>query len=165
MATYLLRNSLNPSKVVGCTISLRQLTNKGEKGEPVWVIEVRTVEPHKDGGEIPPAYVHYNNSINFDEAVKEATEIISRQIDWSPLDDDIKAPFIYSISPSQNETVDIGSGITFILKDSLPTIGIDPDSIQVTVNGLDVTDKLRISGTPSEYKVVWNPSIRVQDTY
>lgn len=165
MATYLLRNSLNPSKVVGCTISLRQLTNKGEKGEPVWLLELRTVEPHKDGGDIPPAYVHYTDSINLDEAIKEATEIISRQVDWTPLETDSQAPFIYSISPASGENASINSGITFILKDAFPTIGIDVDSIEVDINGFDITNDLKISGTPSEYKVVWNPSIRVTEEY
>jgi hypothetical protein len=166
MADYLLRNSLNPSKVIRCTITFRQLVNKGEDGELVWLVEINTPEPHKDGGSIPPVYIHYTSSQNLDAAIKEATEDIAKQVDWSPLREDLRPPFVFYNSPSEpNEVVDLFSNVVVDIKDILPAAGIDPDSIKMTVNGMDVSDELQITGDPYQYRVIWDTSIRVRDYY
>ena len=165
MATYLLRNTLNPSKVVSCTITFRQLTNKGDNGEPIWVVEIRTLEPHKNGGDILPVYINYTSSDNLDLAIKEATNEISKQIDWSPLDEDTRAPYISSISPEIGDVVNINSNLTLNLKELLPSDGIDLSSISININGIDVTNELNISGTPYEYSITWNPPQRILDYY
>lgn len=166
MADYLLRNSLNPNKVVKCTITFRQIVNKGEEGEPVWLIEIGTVEPHKDGGSISPVFVHYHSSQNIDEAIKEATETIAAQVDWETLLDDKRPPFVSYNSPiDEDQSVDIYSNIVIDITDLVPTAGIDIDSIEMTVNGFDVTNELTVSGDPFEYRVIWKPFLRILDYY
>jgi len=164
MTDYLLRNSLNPGKVVSCTITFRQLINKGEEGEPVWLVEIGTIEPHKDGGEIPPEYIHYTSALNLDAAVREATENIAEQVDWSPLSEDLRPPFVAYSSPT-SDIVDIYSDVVVDIKEVLPAAGIDLDSIEVTINDMDVSDELVISGDPYQYRVIWEPKIRVLDYY
>ena len=165
MTDFLLRNSLNPYKVVNCTITFRKITNKGEEGEPVWLVQIGTTEPHKDGGEIPPAFIHYTSSINLDEAIRAATNSIAAQVDWGTLLDDLRAPYVTTSTPTQGEEVSIYSNLTLVIKDVLPAAGIDPNSIEVSVNGFDVTSEIEVSGDPYEYIVKWKPFLRVLDTY
>ena len=165
MAIYFLRNSLNTDKVVSCTITLRQIINKGEDGEPVWLIEVATKEPHKDGtGDILPEYIHYTSDTNLDTAIRETTEIIAAQVDWEVTATDFRAPYVTYHEPYQG-TAGIYSGVFVSIKDILPTAGIDMDSIEVTINGIDVTEELEIKGDPYEYNIRWWPKIRVLDYY
>lgn len=165
MAEFLLRNSLNPNKVVQCTISFRQLINKGEEGEPVWMVEIGTLEPHKDGGSIPPVFIHYTTSMNLDEAIRDATEEIAAKVDWAPITDDLRPPFVIYTEPASSEIADIYSNVVVDIQDLFPAAGIDIDSITMTVNGFDVTSELDIEGDPYQYRVIWSPSIRVLDTY
>ena len=164
MAEYLLRNTLSPSKVVSCSVSFRQLINKGEDGESVWLIEIRTVEPHKDGGSIPPEFIHYSNTMNLDEAIREATEKIASKINWLPLTEDVRAPFVFNYEPKSN-VVDIYSKVLVDMKDILPAAGIDPNSIEVIVNGIDVTNDIELIGHPYEYRILWQPRERILDYY
>lgn len=166
MAEYLLRNTLNPGKVVKCTITFRQLTPKGEEGEPIWLVEINTAESHKDGGDIPPVYIHYTSLDNLDEEIKKATEEIAKQIDWLPMDTDGRGPFVSYSSPTEGDTsVSIYSNVVIDIKDIIPSAGIDSSSIEVTVNGTDVTSEIELTGDPYEYRVIWKPFKRVLDTY
>lgn len=161
MATYLLRNTLSPNKVVQCNITFRQLVNKGEEGEPIWLVEIATIEPHKDGtGTIPPEYIHYTEDQNLDVAIKEATERIAEQVDWYPMTEDARAPFVIYYEP-EGMVADIYSDVIVDIKDILPAAGIDPDSIKITVNDMDVTEEAEITGDPFQYRVLWKPKIRV----
>lgn len=163
---YLLRNSLNPSKVVKCTITFRQITNKGEEGEPVWLVEINTPEEHKDGGSIPPVFIHYVSSINIDEAIRDATKLIAEQIDWSPMAVDLRPPFVtYSFPSTIDEIVSLHSNVVVDIMDILPAAGIDPSSIKVTVNDFDVSDEIELIGDPYNYRIIWDPYIRVADYY
>jgi hypothetical protein len=163
MAEYTLRSSLNPYKVVKCNISFRQLLNKGEEGKVIWLVEIRTVEPHKDGGDISPVYINYTSEKNLDKEIKKATEKIAEQINWEPLIDDLRPPFVSYSNPINNETVDIYSDVIVDIKDVLPAAGIDINSIKVIVNDIDVTDDIEVIGDPYYYRIKWSPSIRVLD--
>jgi hypothetical protein len=167
MATYLLRNSLCPGRVVKCTITFRQIVNKGEEGEPVWLIEIGTGEPHKNGGSISPVFIHYTSGVvNLDEAIRSATTIIANQVDWGVLEEDARPPFVIDSFPAKNQNnVSIYSNVTVDIKDLFPSAGIDPDSIKVMVNDFDVTNEVDIQGTPFEYKIIWSPKDRVLDYY
>jgi hypothetical protein len=167
MAEYLLRNSLNPNKVVKCTITFRQIVNKGENGEPVWLMEIGTVEPHKDGGKIPPIFVHYITSINLDETIKEATEKIAEQINWEFLIPDLRPPFVIYSFPEADRINSVGiyTSVIVDIQDILPAAGIDPDSIEVIVNDIDVSDEISLDGDPYQYRIRWDPKVRVYDYY
>ena len=167
MAEYLLRNSLNPNKVVKCTITFRQIVNKGENGEPVWLIEINTIEPHKDGGKILPVFIHQTAAINLDIAIKEATEKIAKQINWEFLILDLRPPFvIYSFSEVKRiNSVSIHTSVIVDIQDILPAAGIDPNSIEVVINDIDVSDEISLEGDPYQYRIRWDPKVRVYDYY
>jgi hypothetical protein len=166
MAEYLLRNSLNPNKVVKCTITFRQIINKGEGGEPVWLIEIGTVEPHKDGGKIPPLFIHHTTSINLDVAIKEATEKIAEQINWESLISDLRPPFvIYNFPENNQSSVGIYTSVIVDIQDILPAAGIDPNSIEVVINDINVSDEISLEGDPYQYRIKWDPKVRIYDYY
>lgn len=165
MAEYIIRNSLNPHKVVKCGVTFRQVVNKGDEGEPIWLVEVATNEPHKDTGEsIKPEFINLLSFDNLDAELEKATSALSAQIDWTPLDVDSRPPFVSSSSPT-SYYADIASNIQLVISEALPSAGIDISSIQMTVNGEDVSSELTITGDPYEYKVGWEPFLRVYDTY
>lgn len=164
MAEFLVRNSLNPSKVILCGITYRQVVPKGEEGEAVWVIEIATEEPDISGNPISSEILHLTDLTYLEEEITEAVERIAAQIDWSPLVTDTRAPYVYSISPSAYE-VPLETSVEVVIKEILPAAGIDIDSIEMTINDEDVTDELVITGDPYEYKIKWSPFVRVQDEY
>ena len=165
MATYTIRNTLNSIKVVSCTISFRRIVNKDEDGEPVWLVEINTMEPHKNGGIIPTEFIHSVSTSNLDIEIKKVTEHISSQIDWEPLSTDVGSPAIINSSPNNNSVVDINSDVWFDIKESLPAAGIDINSLKMFVNDIDVTNQLDVDGDPYMYRIRWKPAMRVYDYY
>jgi hypothetical protein len=167
MAQFIVRNSLNPSKAVRFGVTFAQVVPKDNEGEPIWVVEVGTDEPHLSGGDIPPEFINLTSLDNLDLEIEKSVEIISAKIDWSPLDEDIRPPFVESCFPTDYE-IDIESDVKLVLKDLLPATGIDISSIQMTVTAdgkdFDVTPELVVRGDPYEYTIKWRPTIRVYDT-
>lgn len=163
MADFLIRNSLNPGKVVKAGITFQQLVPKGGAGELIWVVEIATDEPHKDGGSIPPEYINLTTLDNIDEEIQIAVAALSEKIDWTPLDDDTREPIVSSCYPS-SYIADIEDDVVIVISEILPSAGIDIDSITMTINDMDVTSELEITGDPYEYEVKWKPPIRIYDT-
>lgn len=164
MAEYIVRNSLNPHKVVKCGVTFRQVVSKDGTGDPIWLVEVATDEPHKNGGDIPSVFVNLLTLNDLDSELKKATETISAMIDWSPLYNDTRAPIVTSCYPS-SYYADIQSNIEIVLSELLPAGGIDINTITMEINGWDVTNELDITGDPYEYNIKWEPSLRIFDTY
>ena len=161
MAYFQVRNSLNPSKVIVCGITYKQVVPKGNKGEAIWVIEVATDEPHiTTSGTIPPYYINVTDELDLDLEVEKAVAEISKQVDWEPLAADTRPPFVNSVQPDAYITP-IHENVILGIIDLHPSYGIDIDSIEMTVNGIDVTNDLRISGDEFEYTVEWRPPSRV----
>lgn len=164
MADFLVRNSLNPSKVVLCGITYRQVVPKGNEGEAIWVVEIATEEPDINGDSIAPEILNLTNLSYLEEEITAAVERISAKIDWSPFITDIWAPYVESIFPADYE-VALETSVEILLKERLPAAGIDIDSISITVNDFDVTSESEITGDPYEYKIKWSPFMRVQAEY
>ena len=81
-------------------------------------------------------------------------------MDWEPLADDTRPPYVYSVSPDtyiqpMHENVMLG------IRDKHPSFGIDIDSIEMTVNGIDVSNDLLITGDEYDYTVEWRPPSRI----
>ena len=164
MADFFIRNSLNPSKAVLCSLTYTQLVPKGFEGEAMWVLEMATNEPSISGTAILPEYINLTDDVYMEDEIKEAAERISVQVDWSPLLEDNYAPEIRSINPSAYE-VSLETSVKVIVGDGLPSAGIDLTSITMTINDFDVTNELEITGDPYEYEIKWSPFLRIMDTY
>jgi hypothetical protein len=166
LAEYIIRNSLNPDKVVKCSITFRKLTNKDDRAEPIWLIHIDTNEPHKNGGDINPVFIHLATSDNLDLEINRATEKIAAQVNWGTLKEDFRPPIVSIVEPCNDlENVDIKSNLIFDIEDLLPATGIDMDSIKASVNGEDITNEIDISGDPYKYRITWKPFKRVLAYY
>jgi hypothetical protein len=165
MAVCIIRNSLNPNKIVKLSVTFKKQVLKGHEGDPIWIIEVSTTEPDTNGDDITPEYIYLTSLANLDEEMARVSENISSQIDWTPLFDDTRSPYVEEYYPIQTTDVSIESDVVAILKESLPSAGIDINSISITVNGHDVTSEAEITGDPYEYRIEWEPSIKVYSEY
>ena len=166
MAEYLIRNSLNPNKVIKCAITFRQVVDKYSKGEPIWLIEVATAELDKNGDKIPSEFIHVLSHSDLDRAIEEVTKKIAAKIDWDPIISDKRAPIATIVSPvNNNVAVSIDEDIVIDIEDLLPTSGIDLSSVEVIVNGIDVTEEVKTIGDPFSCRIIWSPRIRIKDNY
>ena len=165
MAEFLIRNSLNPHKVVKCGVTLTQYVDyKKHNGEPIWLLSVGTSEPHKDGGSINDVYTNLTSLDTIDKEIELLVSKISKQIDWGELIDDAHPPFVDSVYPVEY-IAKMEEPVEFVIKEFMPSTGIDLDTLKVTANGLDITDELEIKGNPYEYHLKWRPRIKVYDVY
>lgn len=170
MTELYVTNSLNYHKTVKFNLTLRYFVVKGEKGEHMWVLEVATTHPAADDSIIPSKKVHLlNGADNLDEAIESAVAELCAYIDWSPYLKDGQAPFVVSTIPDDGTTVSIRSNVYVMLKDSIPSAGIDLSNMKVFLNNgtqnIEITDGVEITGDPYEYQLFWKPPIRVEDTY
>lgn len=165
MADFIVRNSLNPYKSVRFSITLQQQVLKGSEGEPIWTAEINTLEPSVSGTQLKSKYLHLRTLNNLDEEIGKATSELCEQIDWSPLLTDRRAPYVDSYVPEEGLGVDIDGSVEIVIKESLPAVGIDMDSISVVFDGVDITDEVTITGDPYEYTLKWKPSTIVYEAH
>lgn len=161
MAYFQVRNSLNPSKVIVCGITYKQVVPKGGEGEAIWVLEVATDEPHAvTSGTIDPYIITLTEELDLDLEIEKAIAAISQQVDWEPLAADTRPPYVTSVSPDTT-IQSIHENVFVTITESHPSYGIDVDSIRMFVNDIEVTNDLRITGDEYEYEVEWRPPSRV----
>lgn len=157
MAYFTVRNSRNPHKAISCGITYKQLVDKNNyDGELIWVLEVATDEPHKNGGSIPSYFITVTEELDLDLEIEKAVSYISTQVDWGTLIDDIWPPEVEWFEPATYISK-ITDDVRISLIDLHPSYGIDIDSIQMFVNGIEVTDDLSISGDEYNYIIRWVP--------
>lgn len=158
MAYFTVRNSLNPHKAITCGITYKQIVDKNSyDGELIWVMEVATDEPHvTTSGTIPPYFIHLTSELDLDLEIEKAVSYISQQVNWDPLLEDTRAPFVNESSPS-SYIAKITDAVEVSIIDLHPSQGIDIDSIEMFVNDIDVTDQLKIEGDEYNYIVRWTP--------
>jgi len=170
MAEFFVHNSLNPNKTVKFNITLRYFVIKGEEGEHMWTLEVGTTHLDAGGEAMSSARAHNVTVSNLDEIIEDMVSSLCSQIDWSPLVDDIDAPFVSSTRPTNGDTsASIGTDIMITITDNLPSAGIDLSAIKVTLNNdtqdFDITSEIVTVGDPYEFELRWEPPIRVYARY
>lgn len=162
MAYFTVRHSLNPSKSVTFGITYRQLVDKNSQdGELIWVLEVATEEPHATtSGTIPSYFINLTSLDDMDKEIEKAVTELSKQIDWEPLADDVREPFVDSVYPD-TYIAEIHDNVLIEIVDLHPSAGIDINSIEVYINDEDVSNDVTITGDEFAYKVEWRPPARV----
>ena len=168
MAEFYVKNSLG-NLTVKFNISLRYFVVKGEEGEHIWTLEIGTTHEDINGDDISAKRIHNISAENLDEVIETALADLCSQIDWSPLVADKEAPFVDDFSPSGNN-IPITSDINIILKDLLPSAGIDISNIKVILNNsiqdFDITSEVEVvDAYYNEYKLKWTTPLRVYNTY
>ncbi len=165
MADFIVRNSLNPYKAVKFSITLQQQVLKDGKGGPIWVAEINTLEPSISGTQFKSKYLHLRTLTNLDDEIEKITSELCDQIDWTPLLEDNREPYVDSYIPFCGSEVDIDSSVELVLKESMPSVGIDKNSISVVLDGIDITNEVDISGNPYEYILKWKPSTIIYESH
>lgn len=162
MAQFVVRNSMNPHKAVMFGVTYKQVVDKSNKdGDLKWVLEVATGEPDATtSGTIPPYFVTLVDLEDIDLEIEKAVSVLSEKINWDPLLSDNRPPFVDSIYPD-TYIAEMHNNVIVNIIDLHPSAGIDIDSIEMIVNGFDVTSDLRIRGDEFEYEVEWRPPSRV----
>ena len=147
---------------------MRYFVVLGEKGDHKWVLEIGTTYKDKDDNSIPSKKIHNISTESLDSAIEEAVSDMCVNIDWLPLVPDKKPPYVDSYGP-EGSSVPIGSNIFMIIKDKLPSAGIDISNMKITLNNsmqdFDITSEVDITGDPYLYTVRWSPVLRVYSRY
>lgn len=172
MAHFYVKNSLNYSKAVKINISfVRGYAVGANDGDPRWFLELATTHKAADGTKILPQYINsVGSTATMDSLISEAVAVIAAQIDWSPLEEDKEAPYVYNIFPAMvTGSVPITSNIDITLKDAFASSGVDLSAAVITLstNGttFDITDECSVEGSPFEYLIHWAPPDRKYNYY
>ena len=159
MAVFYLRNSLNPDGlVVPVTVKLNLIQDVPEAdGEDIWVIEFNTHVKDVNGDRILTKTINVRVSEqDIEQVIESGLALIGAEVDWGTLQSDTVGPYVDYFSISDTEGVPIMTPVIFKLRDLYPSVGIDPNSITLVVNDIDVTDQLDIDSFATYTRVKWN---------
>ena len=159
----LLKDAKNPNSnlVIPVTINVIQVDDTNtQDGEVIYVLEFKCSALDVDGNRIEDVIIDEVTADDVEQQIQEGLSIIGAQVDWPEQQDDTYAPRIIEIYPTSNQKdVPITSHVFGTIKDFFPLSGIDPSSIKLKVNGIDVSDELRLSGNEVEQKFRWIPPV------
>jgi len=168
MADIYVKNSLG-NLTVKFNITLRYFVIKSSEGKYVWALEIGTMHKDSNGDNISAKKIHNISAKNLDVVIESALADLCSLVDWSPLVEDKESPFVDDFSPSGNN-IPITSDVNVILKDLLPSAGIDISNIKVILNNsmqdFDITSEVEVvDAYYNEYKLKWITPLRVYSTY
>ena len=163
MADFYVKNPLNPFKAARFGLTYQQVVDKNSKdGEHIWVIEISTSELGMAGEKLSPVYINEFNVNNLNSIIEEAVSALASKINWGVLLPDNDPPFIFSCLPASYLT-NIHTRVSIRLKDLHPSYGIDFDNLQLLINGIDVSDEVKINGDIYDCLVEWAPKITIYE--
>ncbi len=172
MAHFYVRNSLNYDKTVKINVSfIRGYDVNANDGDVRWFLELATTQKSSSGTTIAPQYINnVTTEFGLDKLISEAVANTAAQIDWSPLLQDTGVPYIYEVFPVElGAGVPIESNVDIVIKDNIPSSGLDLSNVVVTISTrgstFNITDSCRIEGNPFEYKFHWEPPVRKYEYY
>ena len=168
MANFFVQNSLNSEKAVQFNITLRYFVTAQSHGDHKWVLEIGTTYSGADGNPISAKKVLPISVDSFDEVIESSVASMCSGIDWSPFAEDKRAPYVYEALPVASG-VSIGANVSIVLRDLLPSAGIDLSAAKIILNNsmvdFDITDEVQIEGDPYDFVLRWAPPMRVYNTY
>jgi hypothetical protein len=130
--------------------------------EPTWKVLVYTSGYDSEGKTVSPIQADVLGSEEtVNDFIEGAVAFLCAQIDWSQQgayspETDSRAPIVVEQFPEVGQTgVPISSTVALRVKDFLPAIGIDPSSVQMTVDGFAVTPV--VTGNKFDYTFTYKP--------
>jgi len=168
MANIFVKHSLSDRVSIKFNITLTRFVLKASDGDQKWLLEIGTTHPDADGNSILPKYIYLTTLSTLDAEIEKAVAEMCELIDWGTLAEDEFPPYVSSHTPSK-AVVSIHTPVSVVLKESLPSSGMDLSDIKITINNgttlFDITDEVVISGDPYEYKLDWHPPKKVFSRY
>lgn len=169
MAEFFVYSSLNKNKAVKFNMTLRYFVLSNSEGDHKWTLEIGTTHPDKNGNKLPSKRIYEVNINVLDEVIEKAVAELCSQIDWSPLANDVEAPYVSYNSITDGSTVPIDSFMKLKVKEDLLSAGIDLSNMKVILNNgmidFNITNEVTIEGDPYEYVLEWKPSRVVKKRY
>lgn len=168
MAELYVKDSLNSQKCVRFNVSLVEYVLTGTEGDSKWTLEIGTTYPSASGTVIPPKIIHPVSEANIDKEIQAAVSDMCSYIDWTVLEDDNDPPILLSALPV-GQDIRIRSQVEVIVKDNLPSSGIDLSEMRVVLNNgvqdFDITNDVVVLGNPFKYWISWKPDQVVYKRY
>lgn len=185
---YLRNSRAPDSKVVAVTVSLSSDVLKGQntsvrldqhpivsgvvpsgedypnlfdaEGEQSWILIAETNEEGLDGNRIPREVVNLVTTGTVHLEIEAALGRIGSQVDWGTLRPDTRPPELAEITPPLNQTtnVPITSNVVFRLQEPLPAAGIDLSTLNVKLNGFDITGDVELRGNIFDLTGIYRPT-------
>ena len=172
MANFYITHHFYPDNPQFFTINISQVVKiEGEpdtdfhedhRGEHYWEISIYTTAIDVSGESLDASWIdEFEDEDAIDVAVAGKLEYICSLIDWSSAGEfdeqmSTNVPFISSQSPASNETdVVIWSTMRVVIKENLPSSGLDIDTLVFKVKGIEVSPT--VVGNPYEYVVTYSP--------
>jgi len=153
-------NSENPNgKRVPVTVTIEHsdLTSTND-GELIYLITLSTGAKSKNGDTVTTVFLNNVSQADLNLELQKGLTAVAEQIDWGILEEDTKAPIITKINPEKGTiNVPIGSNVHLTLKDPFPTSFIDPTSIKMYVQDVEITNQLLVHEKGSEIRLSWIP--------
>lgn len=160
----LLKDAKNPNGtlVVPVSVNVRQVDDSNTNdGEVIYVLEFLCGAIDHDGNLIEDVIIDNVQESDVKNEIERGLSIIGAQIPWPNQQEDEYAPRVIEIYPQdQSKDVPINAHVFGVIRDYFPAAGIDPSTIKMRVNGIDVTDELRVNGAETEYRFRWIPEIK-----
>jgi hypothetical protein len=127
-------------------------------GDVVYIIELSTGAVDTAGNTIDVVVINNVSQEDVKEEISKALAEIASQIDWGALKEDDIPPQVEYLNPEPEATnVPIHSNVSITLKDHFPFTGIDPNSIILYVNDINVTSETTIKQDANIAKLLWIP--------
>lgn len=185
MVVFYLRNSRAPdNKVVPVTISLSLDSLKPEdaivrpdqfvgasgteypnlqdlEGDGSWILIAATTGLDINGNSINPEFINVISTGTVHLELEAALGRIGSQIDWGTIAPDTRPPRLVEITPPLNQIINVPivSNIVIRLEEPLPAAGIDLSTVNVKLNGFDVTGDLELRGNIFDLTMIYRPTI------
>lgn len=160
----LLKDAKNPNGrlVIPVSVNVRQVDDSNTNdGEVIYVLEFRCGAVDHNGDRIQDVIIDDVSADDVKDQIENGLSIIGSQVPWPNQQEDDYAPRVIEVYPKDDsQDVPINSHIFGTLRDYFPTSGIDPSTIRLRVNGIDVTNEARITGEETEFKFRWVPTIK-----
>ena len=174
MANFYVTNSFYPNNPQLFTITIKQVVKKlGEpstafyrdnRGELYWEVCIATSAITAAGAPLGTMWADIKGSeITVHELISNKINEMCAEIDWTnegeyTIDQDRYAPRVVSQYPVAGQTdVPLGSTINFVIKDFLPSSGIDISTLSFKVRGIAVSPT--VTGNPFQYTISYTPKI------
>lgn len=173
MANFYVTNSKFPANPQLFTITLNKIvplepednpnvSPQYSAGESFWKVFIYTSGKDNVGEDLPPVVADVvGSSETVDEFIERAVADFCAQIDWSQQgqfnpETDKNAPTLVEQFPAPNQIdVPISSPVVLRVKDLLPGIGINPNTVSMKIDGFDVSPD--VTGNKFDYTFSFSP--------
>lgn len=155
-------NSMDPNGLrVPATINIIHVDDAtSNDGELLYMLTFNVGALDLNGNKIKTIIIKDITYGNIKKEIANGLTQLAEQIDWGVLREDKYPPVIKELSPTPNQTtVPLHSLVKLKLRDEFPATGINPTSVKLYANGVDITSDTIIKIEDNEARITWYPKV------